>query len=127
MARKANVVDIPSLGTLDRSSGQLGRQLAQALRAAIRRGDLKPGEALPSTRMLARSLTIARGTLPLALFGPTGYGFRQGTIGAAARLAQAAAPIAFGVLLDTGGPVPALAVSGGLSFLAFLAFVALRR
>ena len=72
-------------------------------------------------------LTIARGTLPLALFGPMGYGFRQGTIGAAARLAQAAAPIAFGVLLDTGGPVPALAVSGGLSFLAFLAFVALRR
>ena len=34
MARKANVVDIPSLGTLDRSSGQLGRQLAQALHAA---------------------------------------------------------------------------------------------
>jgi hypothetical protein len=72
-------------------------------------------------------LTIARGTLPLALFGPTGYGFRQGTIAAAARLAQAAAPIAFGVLLDTWGANAALVVSGTLSFAAFLAFVALRR
>ena len=72
-------------------------------------------------------LTIARGTLPLALFGPVGYGFRQGTIGAAARLAQAAAPIAFGLLLDAGGPAVGLAVSGGLSLLAFAAFVALRK
>ena len=72
-------------------------------------------------------LTIARGTLPLALFGPVGYGFRQGTIGAAARLAQAAAPISFGVLLDAAGPTAALAVSGGLSFLALAAFVALRK
>jgi len=72
-------------------------------------------------------LTIARGTLPLALFGPVGYGFRQGTIGAAARLAQAAAPIAFGLLLDAGGPAVGLAVSGGLSFLAFAAFAALRK
>lgn len=72
-------------------------------------------------------LTIARGTLPLALFGPVGYGFRQGTIGATARIAQAAAPISFGVLLDAAGPTAALAVSGGLSLLAFAAFVALRK
>jgi len=72
-------------------------------------------------------LTIARGTLPLALFGPVGYGFRQGTIGAAARLAQAAAPIAFGVLLDAAGPTAALAVSGLLSLGAFAAFVAIRK
>jgi hypothetical protein len=72
-------------------------------------------------------LTIARGTLPLALFGPTGYGFRQGTIAAAARLAQASAPIAFGVLLDTAGATTSLAVSGALSLAALAAFVALRR
>ena len=72
-------------------------------------------------------LTIARGTLPLALFGPTGYGFRQGTIGAAARLAQAAAPIAFGMLLDASGATVGLAVSGTLSLAAFVAFLALRR
>jgi MFS family permease len=72
-------------------------------------------------------LTIARGTLPLALFGPVGYGFRQGTIGAGARLAQAAAPLAFGILLDDGSVGLALAVSGGLSFIALLALLALRR
>ena len=71
-------------------------------------------------------LTISRGTLPLALFGPTGYGYRQGLIGAGAQLAQAAAPIAFGVLLDAAGANAALAVSGTLSFAAFAAFVALR-
>jgi predicted MFS family arabinose efflux permease len=71
-------------------------------------------------------LTIARGTLPLALFGPVGYGFRQGTIGAGARLAQAAAPLAFGILLDDGSVGLALAVSGGLSFIALLALLALR-
>lgn len=72
-------------------------------------------------------LTIARGTLPLALFGPVGYGFRQGTIAATARIAQAVAPIAFGVLLDTAGARTALAVSGGLSLAAFAAFLRLGR
>ncbi len=72
-------------------------------------------------------LTIARGTLPLALFGPAGYGFRQGTIAAAARLAQAGAPIAFGLILDGAGATIALAVSAGLSVAAWGAFVALGR
>ena len=35
-------------------------------------------------------LTIARGTLPLAIFGPQNYGYRLGIIGAPARMAQAA-------------------------------------
>src|SRR5512139_2308499 len=34
-------------------------------------------------------LTIARGTLPLAIFGPKDYGYRLGIIGAPARMAQA--------------------------------------
>lgn len=72
-------------------------------------------------------LTIARGTLPLALFGPVGYGFRQGTIAAAARIAQAVAPIAFGVLLETAGATASLAVSGGLTLTAFAAFRLLGR
>ncbi|HEX7200427.1 MAG TPA: MFS transporter, partial [Dongiaceae bacterium] len=36
-------------------------------------------------------LTIARGTLPLSIFGSQNYGYRLGLIGAPARLAQAAA------------------------------------
>ena len=40
-------------------------------------------------------LTIARGTVPLAIFGPIGYGLRTGLLGAPARATQAlgAAPV----------------------------------
>ena len=48
-------------------------------------------------------LTIAKGTLPLALFGPTGYGERQGLLMVPARVAQAFAPLLFGLLLDGAG------------------------
>ena len=42
-------------------------------------------------------LTIAKGTLPLVVFGAAGYGQRQGWIMAPARVAQAAAPLLFGM------------------------------
>ena len=58
-------------------------------------------------------LTIAKGTLPLALFGPAGYGLRTGLLSAPARVAQAGAPLLFGVLLDWAG-LGVLAVSAGL-------------
>jgi predicted MFS family arabinose efflux permease len=48
-------------------------------------------------------LTIARGTVPLAIFGPLGYGERTGLLGAPARAAQALAPFVFGLLLDAIG------------------------
>jgi MFS family permease len=65
-------------------------------------------------------LTIARGTLPLAIFGPKDYGYRLGLLGAPARMAQAAAPLAFGLLIDVlGGRV--LIVSSALSLAALLA------
>jgi predicted MFS family arabinose efflux permease len=65
-------------------------------------------------------LTIARGTLPLAIFGPKNYGYRLGLIGAPARMAQAAAPLAFGLLIDTMGS-RVLIVSSALSLSALLA------
>ena len=48
-------------------------------------------------------LTIAKGTLPLVLFGPAGYGARQGLMMVPARVAQAFAPVLFGMLLDSAG------------------------
>src|ERR1700684_2566626 len=71
-------------------------------------------------------LTIARGTLPLAVFGPQNYGYRLGIIGAPARMAQAAAPLAFGLLIDTMGS-RVLIVSSALSLAALLALCLLRR
>ena len=65
-------------------------------------------------------LTIARGTLPLAIFGPQNYGYRLGIIGAPARMAQAAAPLVFGLLIDSMGS-RVLIVSSALSLSALLA------
>src|SRR6202142_1441362 len=70
-------------------------------------------------------LTIARGTLPLAIFGPQNYGYRLGIIGAPARMAQAAAPLVFGLLIDTMGS-RVLIVSSALSLSALLALFMLR-
>ncbi len=63
MARRPLVIDIPALGAIDRNRGAVGRQLADALRSAVTREELSPGERLPSTRTLADSLGLARGTV----------------------------------------------------------------
>lgn len=70
-------------------------------------------------------LTIAKGTLPLVLFGPAGYGQRQGALTVAARIAQALAPWLFGVALDRWG-AGSLVVSAGLSLAALVALLLLR-
>jgi len=71
-------------------------------------------------------LTIAKGTLPLALFGVRGYGARQGWLMMPARLAQAAAPFLFGVALDRWG-VAALWLTVVLGLSAFVALMLLPR
>ncbi len=71
-------------------------------------------------------LTIARGTLPLAIFGPQNYGYRLGMIGAPARMAQAAAPLVFGLLIEGMGS-RVLIVSSALSLSALLALCLLRQ
>jgi MFS family permease len=70
-------------------------------------------------------LTIAKGTLPLAIFGPAGYGLRNGILAAPARAAQATSPVIFGLLIDWLG-VGALAISAGMSIAALLALMGLR-
>lgn len=70
-------------------------------------------------------LTIAKGTLPLVLFGPHGYGARQGLLMVPARIAQALAPWLFGLCLDRWG-AGALWLSGTLGLVAFGALMALR-
>ena len=70
-------------------------------------------------------LTIARGTVPLAIFGPIGYGLRTGLLGAPARATQAFAPFLFGLLLDRMG-ANSIAISAGLCLLAFFALFLLK-
>jgi MFS family permease len=70
-------------------------------------------------------LTIARGTVPLALFGPENYAYRLGLLGAPARICQALAPVGFALLMTSlGGYV--LVVSSALSLAALGALLLLR-
>jgi hypothetical protein len=70
-------------------------------------------------------ITIVKGSLPLALFGPRGYGRRSGLLSAPARTLQSAAPFLFGVLLDRVG-IGALGLSAGLCLAAFGSLFLLR-
>lgn len=70
-------------------------------------------------------LTIAKGTLPLAVFGPAGYGARLGLLSAPSRLLQALAPFVFGLAIERLG-VGALAITAGLSLGALGALLLLR-
>ena len=58
------------------------------------------------------------------VFGAEGYGARLGWLMLPARVAQAAAPFAFGLALEAWG-ARALWLSGGLGLLAFGALMAL--
>jgi predicted MFS family arabinose efflux permease len=71
-------------------------------------------------------MTIANGTLPLVLFGPSGYGRRQGLLMVPARMAQASSPWLFGLVLDRLG-AGALWLSGSVGLIAFGALLALHR
>ena len=71
-------------------------------------------------------ITIAKGTLPLAIFGPVGYGLLQGTLGVLARAMQALAPYAFGLVLEVFGVRAAIGLSAGLSLVALGALLGLR-
>ncbi len=71
-------------------------------------------------------LTISRGTLPLSLFGPRGYGALQGMLSLPGRFAQASAPLLFGLALDAWG-ARALWVSALLWMSGFVALLLLPR
>jgi hypothetical protein len=70
-------------------------------------------------------LTIARGTLPLALFGPQGFGRRVGMLSLPARATGALAPLAVGWMAEVIG-TGALWVSALASLSAFAMLLLLR-
>src|SRR2546430_16989003 len=73
------VVEIPIslVGKTD-----LGGEIYRQLRQAILDGRLKPGDRLPPTRELARSLSVSRTTVSVAYEGLTGQGFVTARVGA---------------------------------------------
>jgi hypothetical protein len=70
-------------------------------------------------------MTIAKGTLPLSIFGHQGYGRRQGLLVAPARVSQALAPWLFGLLLASSSQW-ALVLTTSLGAAAMLALLLMR-
>ena len=70
-------------------------------------------------------ITIAKGTLPLAIFGPAGYGRRNGILSVPTRIAEASAPLLFGLLLAALGS-EAVLVTAALCLSAFASLLLLR-
>jgi hypothetical protein len=71
-------------------------------------------------------ITIARGTVPLALFGASGYGALLGRIAGPFLVMQAIAPLVLALVVEHGSDRAVLAVVAALALTAFTCFVVLR-
>src|SRR5438477_8417236 len=69
-------------------SGEIYRQL----RRGILEGRLRPGDALPPTRALARSLNVSRTTVTVAYDRLLGEGFVTSRVGAGTFVGERSAP-----------------------------------
>lgn len=101
MPRLPRTLDLPALAPLDREAGHLARQLTQALRTAIRAGQLPAGAPLPSSRQLAAALSVARGTVLEAFEQLKAEGYLEA-------MPRGATRVAAGLPTDIG-PAPAAA------------------
>jgi Major Facilitator Superfamily len=72
-------------------------------------------------------LTIARGTVPLALFGASGYGRLMGRIGGPFLVVQALAPVVVTFVADRASDAIGLAVVAAFAAFALLCFVLIRQ
>ena len=72
-------------------------------------------------------ITIARGAVPLALFGPIGYGRIIGRIARPALVITAVAPVVIAAVAERASDPVALAVAAGFAVLALICFLLIRR
>ena len=72
-------------------------------------------------------MTIARGTVPLALFGAGGYGRLMGRIGGPYLVVQAVAPVCLSYVAERASDRIGLAVVAAFAAAALLCFAAMRR
>jgi hypothetical protein len=72
-------------------------------------------------------LTIARGTVPLALFGASGYGRLMGRIGGPFLVVQAVAPVVVTYVAEHASDAIGLALVAVFVAIALLCFVLIRR
>jgi MFS family permease len=71
-------------------------------------------------------MTLARGTVPLALFGASGYGRLIGRIAGPALIIQSAAPLVVAFIAERTGDLTAIALTGALAAVSLACFLAVR-
>jgi MFS family permease len=72
-------------------------------------------------------ITITRGALPLALFGPSGYGRLIGRLAGPFQIMQAAAPLMMAFMVERLSDLMALALAAAFATTALICFVSIRR
>ncbi len=72
-------------------------------------------------------VTIARGAVPLALFGPAGYGRIVGRIARPALIVTAIAPVTVAFVAERASDPVALAVAAAFAVIALGCFIAVKR
>ncbi|MBS0248989.1 MAG: MFS transporter [Proteobacteria bacterium] len=72
-------------------------------------------------------ITIARGAVPLALFGAAGYGRLMGRLAFPFLIVQAAAPLVMALVVDRASDVAALALASAFVLVALVCFAMIRR
>ena len=72
-------------------------------------------------------ITIARGAVPLALFGAVGYGRLLGRIAKPFQVMQAVAPVVLAFVVERGSDVAALTLTAVCSLIALTCLLAIRR
>jgi hypothetical protein len=72
-------------------------------------------------------LTIARGALPLALFGPSGYGLLIGRIAKPFMVMQSIAPFVLAFIIERSSDAAALAVTAAFAVIALICFSLIRK
>ncbi|SDU62511.1 MocR-like pyridoxine biosynthesis transcription factor PdxR [Jiangella alkaliphila] len=85
--------------------GDLVARIYRSLRDGVRDGRLRPGDRLPPTRELARTLDVSRGTVATAYERLTAEGFLVGRVGAGTYVASGATAM---------GAPPVRVTAGGL-------------
>ena len=71
-------------------------------------------------------ITIARGTVPLALFGPHGYGAVIGRIAGPSLVMQAIAPLILALAIEWASDAAALLIAAVLALISFFCLLLLR-
>ena len=72
-------------------------------------------------------ITITRGAVPLALFGPSGYGRLMGRLASPWMLMQAAAPLVMAFVVERLFDGAALALAAGFAAAALACFIVIRQ